>query len=91
MDAYLKWLEVVPMNTTTVEAMIRVLRKMFATHGLPNVLVSDNRPQFMAIQFEGFLVEQGIQHALTTSFHPAGNGQAERMVRTAKEALSRMG
>lgn len=87
----MKWLEVVLMNATTAEAMIRVLRKMFATHGLLNVLVSDNGPQFMATQFEGFLVEQGIRHALTTSFHPASNGQAERMVRTAKEVLSRMG
>lgn len=41
--------------------------------------------------FECYLLSLGIHHALMAPFHPASNGQAEQMVNSAKEALSRMG
>lgn len=59
-DAYSKWLEVVTMSTTTMEATIRALWRIFATHSLPDMLVSDNGPQLTAKAMETFLVEQGI-------------------------------
>ncbi|XP_058049718.1 uncharacterized protein K02A2.6-like [Ahaetulla prasina] len=89
-DAFSKWLEVILMKSTTAEAVIATLRHLFATHGLPDILVSDNGPQFTAAQFEEYLAEEGIRHALSAPFHPASNGLAERSVRSAKEALSRL-
>ncbi|XP_026534935.1 uncharacterized protein K02A2.6-like, partial [Notechis scutatus] len=76
-DAYSNWLEVSNMRTTTTEAVIKELNKLFSTHGLPDVIVSDNGPQFTALPFEKFLAEQGIRHALTAPAHPAANGRAE--------------
>ncbi|XP_060540149.1 uncharacterized protein K02A2.6 [Pantherophis guttatus] len=90
-DAFSKWLEVVPMASTTTEATIRALRRLFATHGLPDVLVSDNGPQLTSLAMEAFLAGLGIRHALSAPYRPAGNGQAERMVRLTKEALTKMG
>ncbi|XP_060542433.1 uncharacterized protein LOC132710425 [Pantherophis guttatus] len=89
-DAFSKWLEVVPMASTTTEATIRALRRLFATHGLPDVLVSDNGPQLTSLAMESFLAGLGIRHALSAPYRPAGNGQAERMVRLTKEALTKM-
>ncbi|XP_058027254.1 uncharacterized protein K02A2.6-like, partial [Ahaetulla prasina] len=89
-DAFSKWLEIIIMKSTTAEAVIAALRHLFATHGLPDTLVSDNGPQFTAAQFEEYLAEEGIRHALSAPFHPASNGLAERSVRSAKEALSRL-
>ncbi|XP_058023851.1 LOW QUALITY PROTEIN: uncharacterized protein LOC131190532 [Ahaetulla prasina] len=89
-DAFSKWLEIILMKSTTAEAVIATLRHLFATHGLPDTLVSDNGPQFTAAQFEEYLAEEGIRHALSAPFHPASNGLAERSVRSAKEALSRL-
>uniref|UniRef100_UPI0010A02BFD uncharacterized protein K02A2.6-like n=1 Tax=Podarcis muralis TaxID=64176 RepID=UPI0010A02BFD len=89
-DAYSKWLEVALMPSTTTEAVIRVLQGLFATHGCPDVLVSDNGPQFTSGTFELYLLGLGICHALTAPFHPSSNGQVERMVRSAKEALGRL-
>ncbi|CAI5793556.1 XP_028570936.1uncharacterized protein K02A2.6-like [Podarcis lilfordi] len=88
--AYSKWLEVALMPSTTPEAVIRVLRGLFATHGCPDVLVSDNGSQFTSGTFERYLLGLGIRHALTAPFHPSSNGQAERMVCPAKEALARL-
>lgn len=77
LDAYSKWLEVTIMPSMTMEATIRAFRRLFVTHELPNVLVSDNGPQIRAKAMESFLVEQGIRHALATPFCLAGNGQVE--------------
>lgn len=90
-DAFSKWVEVVPMRSTTSDAVIRALRRMFVTHGLPDVIVSDNGTQFMSTDFEGFLAHRGIQHCLISPFHPSSNGFAERAVRSAKEALRKIG
>ncbi|XP_013907952.1 PREDICTED: uncharacterized protein K02A2.6-like, partial [Thamnophis sirtalis] len=89
-DAYSRWVELVLMGSTTAESTVRALQKMFATHGLPDVVVSDNGPQFTSTAFQEFLAEQGIRHAPIAPYHPASNGRAERAVRSAKEALSRM-
>ncbi|XP_058024065.1 uncharacterized protein K02A2.6-like, partial [Ahaetulla prasina] len=59
-DAYSKWLEIILMRSMTAEAVISVLRHLFATHGLPDTLVSDNGPQFTATQFEEYLAEEDI-------------------------------
>ncbi|XP_015271459.1 PREDICTED: uncharacterized protein K02A2.6-like, partial [Gekko japonicus] len=89
-DAMSKWLEVVHMKSTTSLAVIHALRRLFATHGLPDVIVSDNGPQFVSEEFRLFLTSNGIRQMTSAPFHPASNGQAERMVRTAKEALGKM-
>ncbi|XP_070812513.1 vomeronasal type-2 receptor 26-like [Pituophis catenifer annectens] len=90
-DAFLKWLEVALMKSKTSEAIIRVLRRLFATLNLPDLIVSDNGPQFTANSFEMFLAEQGIRHALSALGKPSTNGLAERMVRSTKETLTRLG
>ena len=50
-DAHSKWPEVVEMATTTAQRTIVELRKIFATYGLPEQLVSDNGPQFVSAEF----------------------------------------
>ena len=54
-DAKSKWLEVLRMSSTTAEATINALRTVFATHGLPEELVTDNGAQFIAQEFKDFL------------------------------------
>src|SRR5277367_2175806 len=45
-DAYSKWLDVIPVKKTTSTVMIKHLRRTIAQHGLPTYLVTDNGPQF---------------------------------------------
>ncbi|XP_026536203.1 uncharacterized protein K02A2.6-like, partial [Notechis scutatus] len=89
-DAYSNWLEVHKIKSTTTEAVVKKLNRLFATHGLPDVLVSDNGPQFTALVFEQYLADRGIRHALTSPAHPAANGRAERMVQFTKKTLHKM-
>ncbi|XP_060114727.1 uncharacterized protein K02A2.6-like, partial [Heteronotia binoei] len=88
-DAYTKWLEVLPVASTSSAAAIRALRRVLCTHGIPDTLVSDNGAAFTSGEFQAFLQRYLIRHIRSAPFHPATNGQAERMVRTTKEALGR--
>ena len=49
-DFHSKWLEILLMSSTTSPNTVAVLR-----YGIPQQLVSDNRPQFMSEKFRGFL------------------------------------
>ncbi|XP_060110986.1 uncharacterized protein LOC132583340 [Heteronotia binoei] len=69
-DTYTKWLEVIPVASTSTAAAIRALRRV--------------------LEFQEFLQRYLIRHIRSAPFHPATNGQAERMVRTTKEALGRI-
>jgi len=86
-DAHSKWLEVVPMTTTTTDKTLDVLRSMFARYGLPEQLVSDNGPQLTSNEFERCMKQNGIKHIKTSPYHPASNGEAERFVQTFKRSL----
>ena len=86
-DAHSKWPEVFEMKSTTAQYTIEILRSLFSSYGLPLQLVSDNGPQFIAAEFAGFLERNGVKHIRSAPYHPATNGQAERFVRTFKEAM----
>ena len=86
-DAHSKWPEVEVMSSTTTEKTIDALRLMFARHGLPEQLITDNGPQFTSTDFKQFLKGNQIKHILSAPYHPASNGLAERFVQTLKRAL----
>ena len=89
-DAYSKWIEVQTMSDATSHSTVHKLRRMFAAHGLPKVMVTDNGPAFVGDEFERFCAKNGIRHVPTAPYHPASNGQAERVVRAFKEAMNKL-
>ena len=91
-DAYSRWMEIHETNTSTSSATIELLRRSFASLGLPEVVVSDNATAFTSTssEFSDFLKRNGIRHILTPPYHPASNGSVERSVQTFKEGLKRL-
>ena len=59
-DAHSKWLEVRTVPTANSHFTIQALRSIFATHGLPEVLVSDNGTAFTSAEFREFVSLNGI-------------------------------
>ena len=86
-DSHSKWIEVQHMTSITAGHTINELRLIFAQHGLPEEVVSDNGPQFVSNEFAEFMTKNGIKHTLVPPYHPQSNGAAERSVRVVKEAL----
>ena len=86
-DAYSKWLDVQLMNSITSESTIAKLKDIFATHGLPQKIVTDNGPSFTSSTFKAYMDQNGIKHICTAPYHPSSNGLAERAVQTFKQSL----
>ena len=87
-DAHSKWPEVYEMSQTTTAKTIVVLRHLFASHGLPAQIVSDNGPQFVSEEFAALLKANGVRHLKRAPYHPASNGLAQRFVRTFKQVMN---
>ena len=66
-DAHSKWLDIHITNTTTSEATMTLLRRSFASLGLPEVLVSDNALNFTSQEFELFLKKNSRQNSTIPS------------------------
>lgn len=90
-DAYSKWLEVKIVNSSTTSSTTAILDQLFASYGVPKIIVSDNGSQFSSVEFKEFLEQSGVKfHKFTAPFHPSTNGQAERSVQTVKDHLKIM-
>ena len=89
-DAHSKWIEAHPMQSITSSMTVEKLRSIFATHGVPAILVSDNGPSLVSAEFKRFMQRNGIKHVTTAPYHPSSNGCAERAVQTVKVGIKKM-
>ena len=88
-DAYSKWLDVQVVNAATSRVTTERLRTLFATHGIPEVVVSDNGTTFTSTEFSQFMTKNGIRHVKIAQHHPSSNSLAERAVKTFKEGMKK--
>ncbi|XP_061564077.1 uncharacterized protein K02A2.6-like [Cololabis saira] len=87
-DAHSKWMEVYPVNSSTSTVTIECLRKCFSTHGLPEILISDNATSFVSTEFKEFMIKNGISHVTSAPYHASTNGLAERAVQIFKRLMN---
>ena len=90
-DAYSKWPEVRHMSSTSAPRLVEVLEEIFAFHGFPRLVVSDNGPQFVSHELQEYLAAHYILHHRSAPYHPATNGLAEGMVKNVKQWLRKQG
>ena len=83
-DYYSNFIEVACLNTVTTRSVLRELLPMFARFGLPDVLVSDNEPQFASAEFAVFVKQKGITHVTSSPHYAQSNGKAENAEKTLK-------
>ena len=89
-DKYSRWIEIKQLHSTTTRAVVNRLKEMFVAHGIPEVVQSDNGPQYTSDEYQKFAQAYGF--TITTSsphFHQA-NGAAESAVKVAKGILSQV-
>lgn len=89
-DSHSKWIEAHTTNSSTATATAEIMRQVFATHGIPRMLVTDNGPCFASSEFADFTKRNNIKHVFSAPYHPSSNGLAERAVRTIKDGLKRL-
>ena len=86
-DAYSRFPEVEIVSSTSAQSTILKLKRIFATHGIPEVLKSDNGPPFQSHAFHQFLKDHGIKHKPSSPLWPQGNGEAENFMKPLVKAV----
>ena len=86
-DYFSRYPEVIKLSSTTSSNIIALLKTVFARHGIPEVLRTDNGPQCAAKEFSVFARTYGFQHITSSPRYPQSNRQVERMVQTIKGIL----
>ena len=65
-----------------------VLKKLFAEHGIPETLHTDNCPQFANAFFTEFTMEWKFDHYTSLPQNPQSNGQAETTMEIVKRLFT---
>jgi hypothetical protein len=87
-DRSTRWAEAYPLkNIATADCAAVFVAEWVARFGVPAHLTSDRGVQFTSAFWAAVLSRLGIQHKLTTAFHPQSNGAVERFHRRLKDAL----
>ena len=71
-------------------SVIKILKEIFTTVGIPRCIVSDGGTQFTSQEFKDFIRDWHIDHRITSPTNAQSNGQAERFVQTAKNSLTKV-
>ena len=78
-----------PTSQCNSAKMITVPKELFAEHGIPEEIWSDNGPQFASHLFAEFTKDWNIKHSTSSPRNPRSNGQAESAVKIVKGMLTR--
>lgn len=69
--------------------MIALFKSLFARPGIPETFRSDNGPQFTSGKFVNFTKEYQIKLVKSSPHYPKSNGEAERIVKIAKDIFKK--
>ncbi|XP_033213800.1 uncharacterized protein K02A2.6-like [Belonocnema kinseyi] len=90
-DSHSKWPEIIVMrNNTQTCKVIEQFKKLFARHGLPEHVGSDNGPQYTSTKLKQFLKVKEVRQSFSPLFHPATNGAAEKFVKYFKDKVGKI-
>ena len=70
----------VKLTSTTSLNIIEALKDIFARHGIPETVVSDNGPQYSLLEFSQFSQKYNFQPITSSLDYPQSNGHVERGV-----------
>ena len=86
-DCYSNFIEVDYLQSTDSSTVIVKLKAHFARQGIPDVLMTDNGPQFSSTEFRRFVQSWGFRHQTSSPGYPQSNGSAEAAVKVAKSLM----
>jgi transposase InsO family protein len=86
-DSYSGWYEPLLLADMKTKTIIKKLKCLFATHGSPNILMSDNARNFVSAEFKKFASEWNIELINSSPTYAQSNGLAERSVQSFKTLM----
>ena len=86
-DAYSRFPEVEIVRSTSASSIMPKLDRIFSTHGIPQVIRSDNGPPFTSKEINEYMRENGIDHRRITPLWPQANSEAESFMKPLTKAI----
>ena len=75
-------------HVNSIDTILK-MKRVFRRHGIPDILFSDNGPQFDSNKFHDFAANWGFQHNTSFPKYPKSNGEVKRAVQTTKIILKK--
>ena len=73
------WAEAIPIASKKAQTVQEAfMDNIVARYGIPTILISDRGGEFVNASFEKWLKDFGVEHHLTSPYHPQSNGMTER-------------
>jgi hypothetical protein len=89
-DYVSKWVEAMPCRKASIKESIAMTKSMiFPRFNTPRILISDGGTHFTGKNFKKCLSKLGIEHRVSTAYHPQTNGQAKTLNRQLKSILNK--
>ena len=77
------------LSSTSASCVITQAKSIFARHGIPNIVVSDNGPCFSCKEWHEFSVHYDFKHVTSSPLYGQSNGKAEKGVHILKQPLKK--
>ena len=85
-----KWVEAMPCRKASTEESTHMIKSViFPRYGVPRILISDGGTHFTGKDFSKCLKKLGIEHRVSTAYHPQTNRQAETSNKQLKDILKK--
>ena len=88
-DGYSDFIEMKCLQSITSATLIQFFKEQFSRHGIPDVLITDNGPQYASQEFKDFAQEWEFKHISSSPYHSRSNGKAESAVKIVKSLLKK--
>ncbi|GBO00881.1 Retrovirus-related Pol polyprotein from transposon 412 [Araneus ventricosus] len=89
-DHFTRWCEAYPISNIASPSVAKALMDLIASHGSPDILVSDKGSNLIAETMASLYRTLGIKTVQTTAYHPQSNGLLEVYHRSLGSALSHL-
>src|SRR5258705_9116831 len=91
-DYYSRYPEVFQLENMSSTHIIQHCKSAFARHGIPELVRTDNGPQFRTLDvsaFSVFATSYGFRHITSSPHYPQSNGMAESAVKVVKNLIKK--
>ena len=90
-DYVSKWIEAVGVITCDNKVVLKFLKShILSRFGCSHTIISDNGAHFINAQVKALLRKNGVNHKMSTRYHPQTNGQVEVSNREIKKILQKV-
>ncbi|EZA62194.1 hypothetical protein X777_02820 [Ooceraea biroi] len=77
-DYFSKYVDIIHLRDESAITTIKALKSCFIRWGIPNIIRSDNGPQFTSREFKNFAKTWNFKHVTSNPIYPRSNGMVER-------------